>query len=494
MGEKERVLSGTSYVFASTITGMVTALLLRLLLVRYLGIQDYGVLALSISVLAIFALVADLGFSSALPRFVADRLNESRLNRLITAGVVASAAAGSISCAFIFLVSSTSGIVFGMPALPPLLVILGIYLPFSLAALSFLAAINGLRRMRLYSALIVFMHVSGLGITGIVLALGGGLFGAAIATTVSSMVHFAVLLLAGRRYLSWQGLRRVWSDTRELLGFGIKMSATNWTSTLLYQVDIIFLALFTKSDLLVGYYSIAVFMARTLWLVPGSLSVVAYPAISEYWSEGARSRIEGIVSRGLRFGAGIVSVSAVLLAYFGPDVLSILFGAQTRPAYEPLAILILGMAMLGTARSVASGISSAGQPTLGLKISLVGLAASVILNVALIPLFGLVGAALATTLAYGLTAVLLFHFIQKVLRVRLDKRWFVEVSCLVAALGVPGAFLSITNVLPEWVRWLSGLTAASLLAVALSRRLFSKEDLAFVTARLRQAIRGPLPP
>ncbi len=250
----------------------------------------------------------------------------------------------------------------------------------------------------------------------------------------------------------------------------------------------------TKSDLLIGYYSIAVFLARVLWIVPGSLSVVAYPAISEYSVGGARNRIRGLVNRGLRFSAGIVGVSAVFLAYFGPEVLMILFGMQALPAFAPLALLLFGMAMLGTAKSVASGISSVGRPDLGLAISLVGLATSVALNVLFIPTLGLLGAALATTLAYALISILLFHFIQTALQVGLDRSWFLKVSFLVVALAGPGAILALSNFLPDWARWSAGFGALALLGLLLYTRLLAKEDTAFVIARLREAIRGPLQP
>lgn len=494
MGERERVFFGTGYVFATTVAGIVTSVILRLLLVQVLGIADYGVLALAISLMSLFSLVADLGFSSALPKFVAEQQDATLRRRHITASVVSSAVIGAAAFLVLVAVSPAFVISFGMPALPVVLAIFGIQLPFSLASLAFLGAINGSREMRLYSVVVLFMHLSGLILIGLALAIGGGLVGAAIAISASSVIHFSLLLYLCRAHLSWNGWQTFWADARSLLRFGIKMSATNWASTILYQIDIVLLAFFSKSDLVVGYYSIAMFLARVLWIVPGSLSVVAYPAISEYWTSGARSRIGGFVNRGLRFSAGLVGLGVVALVYFGPEVLSTLFGSQALPAFVPLVTLLLGMAMLGTMKSVATGISSVGRPDLGLLISLAGLGSSVVLNLLLIPQMGIVGAALGTSLAYAFVSVLLFHFVGTALKVPLDRTWFLKASALVGILAAPGVFLATTGVAPDWARWSIGLLSWVFLGLVLYARLLAREDTAFVISRLKEAIRGPLPP
>lgn len=494
MSERHRVLLGTGYVLASTIAAIASSIAFRLVLVFFLGIADYGVFVLAVSLLSLFALVSDLGFSSALPKFVAEQADEERRKDLIAVAAVASGLTGLFTTLLLLAFAFPLGSSFGMPALPTVLVILSFQAPISLAALTLLAAINGLRRMRLYSAIVVFMNVSSLAVVFFALALGGGLVGAVTATVASSAVHFVVLAFIARGHLPWRRIPRFWNQARTLLAFGIKMSATNWTSTVLYQVDVILLAYFTRSSVLVAYYSIATLLGRILWIVPGSLSVVAYPAISGYAKEGAQSRIAGLVSRGLRFSAGFVGMGVLVIVYFGPEILRTLFGSAALPAYAPLAILLIGMAPLGGTKSLASGISSVGRPDIGLKIALAGLSISVTLNVLLIPVLGLPGAALATAIAYATTSILLFHYIQRTLKVPLDRMWFLRLSALVGVLALPGPFLASIATGVDWVRWTLGVASLGFLAFLLYARFLAKEDTAFLKASLREAIRGPLPP
>jgi O-antigen/teichoic acid export membrane protein len=96
-------------------------------------------------------------------------------------------------------------------------------------------------------------------------------------------------------------------------------------------------------------------------------------------------------------------VGAIGLAVFGKPAIRVLFSAGFLPAYPALLILLPGVVLLGTAKILTNDIAGRGYPHYNSITSAISLIATVALDFVLVPTRGIVGAALASTLAYSLT-------------------------------------------------------------------------------------------
>ena len=491
MSERRRVLFGTGYAFSSTIVALLTAIVLRPVMVRFLGIADYGALILATSIVGIAALAADFGFGAALTKFVAEERGLKSRQELVTVAILASLLAGVAPSIVVVAVANSLQTAFQIDSLGPLLLVLAFQVPFQFASITCLSALNGLRQMRAYAFGSAFASLLALGFVTSALAVGTGLLGAAAAMVASSIVTFGVLLVALHRFVSLGGLGAFKKSLLKLSWFGIQISLTNAASTFLYQIDTALVGFYTKSNVAVGYYNIATILARFLWLLPGSISIVAYPALSEYLKDGHQERTRAFIDRALRFSTGIVGFAALGLAFFGRDVLSLLFGIASLPAYEPLIVLVLGAAILGITKSVSIGITAIGRPDLALKIALVGLALTIPLNVILIPRFGVVGAAAATTTAFSVSGCLMLLYVKRFLTVGVAWTWFLEVAGWVGLLAFPALAINLQISGATILRATVGFLSMSIFAVLLYARLIPREDSAFLLDSIRVLLRRP---
>lgn len=489
MSEKRRVLFGAGYAFAGTIVALATAVLLRPLMVRYLGVGGYGVLVLATSLVSIASLATDPGFGGALTRFVAQEGNLIHRRELITSALIASLVTGSVSTAIVIAIAGSLTAAFQMPGLFALLVVLAWQVPFQLASTACLAAFNGLRRARAYgtgsaiTSLVLFSFIL------IALVTGGGTVGVALGMIAAPAATFAILVVSLKPYLSLRSLREFMSTAKRLAGFGIQLSLVNAATAVLYQIDTTLLGFFTKSDLLVGYYAIAMVLSRMLWLIPGSISTVAYPAFSEYDQEKKQVRTEFLVDRALRFSTAIVGLVIIGLLFFGRDILSMLFGAEALPAYVPLVALLGGVGLLGITKSVVVGIAAIGRTDVGFRISVLGLCLSAVLNVAFIPSYGLLGAAAATSVAYGATGLLGLAYTQRLLAVPVPWRWLSKAAAWIGGFAtVFPLSMAVFTGSPYIVPLVGGIVVVGYLLV-FYHRLLPKEDTAFVVAAIRHALR-----
>lgn len=483
------MLVGTSYAFISTVVALGAAIVIRPLMVRLLGIGPYGVLVLGLSLLGIVTLAADLGIGSALTKYVAAEKSPDGRSRLITTGLGASFVSGLVLSGIILALAAPIASFFQIGELAPVLYVLAWQSPFAFAGAAGLAAVNGLRWMRAYSLASVLTNLSALVLVAAVLLMGGGLVVVAAAMVASSAVSLSVLVFILRNHLHWAALKGAKTTLRGLVIFGIQMSAANAVSTVLYQVDTALLGAFTHNDSTVGYYNIAVLVARLLWLVPGSISLVAFPAISEYTRDRFHDRTQKFVDRALRFSAALVGLGAIGLVYLGRVSLELVFGPEGLPAYAPLVVLLVGAGVLGVSKSVAVGLSSVGRPDLGFRIAMVGLGASLALNLLLIPSLGLMGAAIATSVAYFLLGIIVIGYLGRVLQVKIPFGWLAEAFAWSVALSSGILVLRAMSIADGWVQWVTGAGAMVVFVGVLYLRLIPAEDTEFLLSTIRQALR-----
>jgi len=152
----------------------------------------------------------------------------------------------------------------------------------------------------------------------------------------------------------------------------------------------------------VGIYGVAVTLAEFLWQLPNAASFVLFPKAANSTHETMNRftpRVFGII-------LAVTSVGAVGLALFGKWAIRIIFSPAFADAYVPLLILLPGVVLLGVGKILTNDIAGRGYPHYNSIIAACALVITVTLDLALIPRMGIIGAAIASAVAYSLTFVL----------------------------------------------------------------------------------------
>jgi len=153
-----------------------------------------------------------------------------------------------------------------------------------------------------------------------------------------------------------------------------------------------------------GVYVIAVALVEKLWLVSQAVSTVLLPRLSQLSSEeGKRKIITPLICRWVLLVTLVGGLGLAVIVY--PFTL-LVFGSDYLGSVLPALVLLPGIVFVSGARVLANDIASRGRPELNMYVSAITMVCNVIGNLLLIPLYGLAGAAMATTIAYSLTLVL----------------------------------------------------------------------------------------
>jgi O-antigen/teichoic acid export membrane protein len=231
----------------------------------------------------------------------------------------------------------------------------------------------------------------------------GGSGAIVVALILADLVPILIcsLRLAQRGFFESPG-RPALAQAKAVSAFGARGQAGNLISLLNFRLDFILLAAIAGPAVL-GGYAVASKFAEVLRLPSLSLFWVLYPRFAKDDAAQAESRARRLIPR-----AGVLTaVAAVPLALSAGFVVPAVFGEDFRPAIVPAQILLLGLSIEGVAGVITAFLYGRGRPGLNSLATGGGLVLTVILDLLLIPRFGAVGAAWASTVAYLTTTGML---------------------------------------------------------------------------------------
>jgi O-antigen/teichoic acid export membrane protein len=235
------------------------------------------------------------------------------------------------------------------------------------------------------------------------------------ALSVASLVPFLLLpslfmLLVGAVRLATLRLAPVWRINfgllRESIRFGIRAQASSALQYLNFRLDHLILGVLTGPEV-VGVYFVATRAAELFRFLPSAVGFVITPRLADRSFEAA---VRTVKRHALPIF--LINLSAMVFgAVVGPYLFPILFDDWSLEAVVPFWILLFGLAAMG-ANGVFSGFNDAqGIPELNAYSTLTGLVITVGLDIVLIPPYGQVGAAIASSASYlavGTVLALLF--------------------------------------------------------------------------------------
>jgi len=409
--------------FASVVT-LSLGFVITVLLGRYLGAGDLGLYRMASTIYGIAMLVAASGIPAAMIKYVAEFKDERiKFNQIVSSGVITSLFLGIGFVALFYFSSGLFAGIFNMPRLSGLLKILSPVFPFALASGALLGLLNGLREMKKYAAATIIQSVLMVIITVALIYFGFGVAGAVIGVVLASVGNCFYLVWVSRNYFGLT-LGRYRETTKKLLKFGAQIFGANAINMINYQADTLLIGYFlTATD--VGHYAVAVGLSRFFWIIPQAIQRITYPATSEYWAKNNHSALQTMIDKSMKYTACILLPIGLAVGFFARDIITTIFGEGFVYSVLPLQILIVGTVINGaTGRPVGSTLAGIGRADLNPKIASCSALTNILLNIILIPHFGIVGAAMATSISLTIGALLIIFLIAKNTGIRLDIAWY----------------------------------------------------------------------
>jgi len=403
-GLKQQLLQGGFGSFTAQAAEVVLGLLLAVLLARLLGVSGYGVYAFVFAVVSLISMPARMGLPPLVVRETAR--GETSGDWETVRGVWCWSNAIALGLSLLVVAAGTLAASLGWIQEQPLrdTLLLGIWLV-PLLALSAIrsACLRGLRHVL---AGILPAQVLRPGLMAILLLMVMLLPGIAISPAgamglmlVSSLA--ALLLAAGllRHYRPRAVVRaRPRIQGQAWFRAAWPMGLTQGLQRLNRYTDVILLGLLAAA-MDVGVYRVGAQGALLVSLGLTAWNMTLAPFVTRLHAAGDQQRLQKLAQRTAQAALGIGLLVGALFALYGEWLLVTLFGPDFREAYWPLLILACGQ--LANAGFGPTGLllNMTGHERDVTRVVAVAAGLNVALNLALIPMFGAVGAALATSVS-----------------------------------------------------------------------------------------------
>ncbi|MCK5525628.1 MAG: polysaccharide biosynthesis C-terminal domain-containing protein, partial [Candidatus Latescibacteria bacterium] len=204
----------------------------------------------------------------------------------------------------------------------------------------------------------------------------------------------------------------LWSPDRRLffrsMRFGLKAMLISLLLVLLFRADV-YLVRYFLGAAATGIYSNAIVFAEMLQKIPNVAGTVLFSKIVAQGGE-ERDRLTARVSRSIFV---LTLVAAGGLALVGNRLIPLVFGVEFEGAYVPLLYMLPGVVAMASGSVINTNLWVQGYPPQAVIAPSAAVCTNVVLNILLIPRFGLIGAGIATSVAYTLWAGLLFAYFSK---------------------------------------------------------------------------------
>jgi O-antigen/teichoic acid export membrane protein len=439
----------------SILIGNVVSYLSTILATRVIGAEDFGIFYLANTILLTTVLFSTLGLNQGVLRYISlyeARNDHRRIKGTVLFGIKLTLLLSVLITAVIFVASPfLANQIFAKPNLQVALRILIVALPFITVSEILLSGLQGLRLIAL-NALVrnIVQPLLRIGLLVLFFVFGLRLLGLLYANVISFVIGCALAY----HYLNQKsGVFRSQTsagyERSQLIRFSTPLFFEGILNHIIMFIPVLFLGYF-RSSVEVGIYGIGIRLALLVSLPLASFNLIFAPTISKLYGQGDKKSLARLFKTVTKWIFTISFATSLVILIFAQPILS-LFGENFTGGVTALYFIVIGELINAGVGSVGYMLMMTGRPNMNLLNSIILGAATVSLGFLLIPRYGIVGAALATSISVALLNFVRLFEVFYFERIHpYDKKFFK--SILAGAISVI-VFTLLKQVMPQpdWI-------------------------------------------
>ncbi|WP_309221784.1 flippase [Halorussus sp. MSC15.2] len=445
MAVKDSLARGLKMTFLARSVHVLSNAVLMVLLTRFLlSPEEYGILFLALSIIGVARLFSDLGLAKSAARYVTE-FKESDSSQVPyvfeTALKYRLLFIGIVGCGLALGRHYVADLV-GEPAVAPLLLVGSVYLGFhSLSVfnallfqgfncVSWSALVQVVNNVNRIVFAVLFVFVLGFGALG---ALLGYLVGAALGMCVGFVVLYKYF------YSNYEKAdEREEGLSRRILEYSAPMTITRGAGVLNTKIDTILIGVLLNPAA-VGFYTLAKQISSSLTVLAGSLGFSISPTYGEQKVNERLDQASRMYRKTLEYTLLLYLPGAVGVIIVAEPTIRIVFGEAYLSAAPVLQVLGIYVVLRAINETTTKALDFLGRARVRAVAKGSTAVANFLLNLVLIPMLGVIGAAVATVITFGIyTLVNVFVMYSEL---PLDSKRLLRpvglIGVITAGMGVP---------------------------------------------------------
>lgn len=396
----EKIATGAGIFFIGIFISKILGYLYRLIVAR-IGPEEYGLLALGFAIVGITVTLSVIGLDSGTLRYVSfykGKKDEARIKGILSTSLKIGLFLSFVFGFLMFIFSNWIAVnLFHNIKLSFILKAFAFTVPFYSVSRILLSALRAFQKIKyVVYAQNIMENIVKVVLTVILVYLGYGLFGAVIAYLISVMVmSFLVVYFLQKIFPIFKAKLKSIFLTKELISYSWPLMITGLLGLIVGWTDTIMIGYF-RSAYEVGIYNAALPTAALMLIVPTALLCLFTPIATELLAKKKELELKQTYKTTMKWIFYINFPVFLLLIFFSRQILGLMFGSVYATGASALSILVFGYlfnSVFLTAQNILEVIK---RSKLILFNTLIAAISNVLLNLYLIPRYGIVGGAIGT--------------------------------------------------------------------------------------------------
>jgi O-antigen/teichoic acid export membrane protein len=398
MAIAQRIFKNSFFLFSGQIVAKLINFLLILLLTRIFSEEDFGIFSYTLAYTGMFMILCNLGLNTLVIRDIAK-------DRSCARQIVEDMFPIIFYLSFVSLILM-NGIAWlsGWPAYERMIILLlSFYVVFDAFSRSFISVMRAYERMEFESAINILERIF-----LIILTILIGIFNLSLTILVLSFMAAELIKV----------IISVAIVKNKLVNFNIKFHTVNYLSliknalpfalmaiftTISMRIDTVMIKIFHSSELS-GVYNIAHKIIDSITFIPENIYYAFFPVLASLYIID-RNKFTYTFLKALKLISLLAIPVSCFLYFWASDIISLLFEPRYFTAYIALKWLALAVGALFIKYAVAVVMNVIGKQHLFSMYVGISMILNILLNLLLIPKYGIVGAGIATISSESITTI-----------------------------------------------------------------------------------------
>lgn len=465
MSQVQRIFKNLSWLAISQIIASVCAFIWTVLIARYLGVNDYGILGFAISLTGIMGITVDFGISTHIVRHIATNYDSAPKYLGNAIPLKSLFSIGSLFLTLIILILLKSNeLTITVTLLFMIEKIINSF--FGLFNGSFQAfeegKYQGIGNTIFNLILLAFILIS--------IYTDLGLYGITISYLLANIITVIYAYYALNKNIVKPKFEFDKSFCKKIFLYSLPFAATSVLFSVYYSIDLVMLSQMI-GDYPTGIYNATYKLISVLTLFYGVYNAVVFPVMSKFFKNDKNLLIVTF-EKSIKYLLLIIIPLAFATMFYSADIIQLIYGHEYDAASTPLSILIWTVCLLFVNGACNNLLNASYKEITITKIYAIAATFNVVLNFFIIPNYSYNGAAITTVLSDLLILIIQIYVLYK-MGYRVNKKLYFDIGKIIIGSGILGISLYLLN-LNMWVALPVGIIIY--FAVVYLLRLFDNDD------------------
>ncbi len=471
-------------IFGSVIFN-VLKFLTNIILARYLGAGVYGIYSIVNSINTIGQKFGALGLPQGIVKFVGESIHGDKKHTVIdifvTTLLINIVIIAVVGLFFTFYPELIAVNIYSNSALVELLKISAFLIPVNIMVLSFTSYLLAMKRIDLKIS-VEKVLVPVVNIVAVLLVILSS--GEILDIYQSILIANGFALLISILLLKTAGLPIFDNKIKKLIPgpiliYSIPTFLTGMSYIIMNRLDVLMLGYFVESDI-VGIYNISSRTSEIMVFFIGSMMTFFAPVIVELYAKKNLNKLSKYFELLSKWIITLTTPVFIVIIIFSKDLLSIV-GEAYIAGFLVLLILSFGQLINAATGPVGLVLKMTSYQNIDMFNGLIMLVSNTILNLILIPKYGMNGAATATVVSLIGIHLLRLVEVTYFLKLKLNFKWLGEIFLLILLISTPSYYLFYINEYNFLIKCITFLIILALYFFVVYNRLSELEFRYFST-------------